>query len=57
MKARLRWLCLAVSLGFLAYTILGSASAWAVAGFFLFGAVWYALTWLRTRELDGRSAR
>lgn len=57
MKARARWLCLAVSLGFLADTIFGSASTWAVAGFFLFGAVWYGLTWLRTRELDGPRSR
>jgi hypothetical protein len=35
----------------------GATSSWAVTGFFLFGAVWYGLTWLRTRELDGRRPR
>jgi hypothetical protein len=47
-----RWLALLVCLGCLAKNVFGEDSAWSVAGFFGSGALWYYLTWKRTRELD-----
>ncbi len=52
-----RWVCLAVSLAFLARVLFGSGSLWSAAGFFAFGAAWYVLTWRRARELDSPRPR
>lgn len=47
-----RWLLLLLCLGCLAKNVFGRENAWSVAGFFICGALWYYLTWKRTRELD-----
>jgi hypothetical protein len=52
-----RWLCFLLALGFLAKSIFGETTTWSVAGFFIFGALWYFLTWRRTRELDAPRPR
>ena len=43
---------LVLCLGCLAKNVFGRESAWSLAGFFVSGALWYYLTWKRTRELD-----
>lgn len=48
----MRWIALLACLGCLAKNVFGQESAWSVAGFFVCGALWYYLTWRRTRELD-----
>jgi hypothetical protein len=52
MRRWVRWGCLTLCLGCLAKIIAGRGEAVSVAGFFVTGAVWYYLTWRRTRELD-----
>jgi hypothetical protein len=52
-----RWLCFLLALGFLTKSIFGATTTWSVAGFFIFGALWYFLTWRRTRELDAPRPR
>jgi hypothetical protein len=52
MRRMVRWLAFLICLGCLAKNVFGQESAWALAGFFAFGALWYYLTWKRTRELD-----
>lgn len=57
-KRRIRWVFFLAMLGCLAKILFGrEPSAWAVAGFFVSGAIWYGLTWLRTRELDAPRPR
>jgi len=53
----LRWLNLILSVAFLLKSVFGATTTWSVAGFFVFGAVWYFLTWRRTRELDATRPR
>lgn len=53
-----RLIFLLLSIGCLLKIVFGEQpSPWAVAGFFLCGAAWYGLTWLRTRELDAPKPR
>lgn len=52
-----RWVFLLLALGFLLKIFFGAESTWAVVGFFACGAAWYALTWLKTRELDAPKPR
>lgn len=54
---RLRWLSLILSIAFLLKSVFGTTTSWSVAGFFIFGALWYFLTWRRTRELDAPRPR
>ena len=57
MQRSLRWLILALCLGCLAKIVFGQESAWALAGFFATGALWYWLTWRRRSELDSSRPR
>lgn len=52
-----RWVFLLLALGCLIKIVFGTESPWAVIGFFVSGAAWYALTWLKTRELDAPKPR
>ena len=54
MRRSLRWISLTLCIGFLVHNIFGETQTWSLAGFFATGALWYWLTWKRTRELDGR---
>jgi hypothetical protein len=53
----MRWAVLTICVGCLAKVVFGQPSVWALTGFFAAGAVWYWLTWLRTRELDAPRRR
>lgn len=53
----LRWLLFLTALSCLLKTMFGTATAWSVAFFFVSGALWYWLTWKRTRKLDALKTR
>lgn len=58
MRRFLRWTSLAFCLACLAKAVFGRTDDfWALSGFFLTGALWYWLTWKRTRELDAPHPR
>lgn len=57
MANKFRWLLFVLAIGFLLKSIFGTATHWSLAGFFVCGILWYALTWRRTRELDAPKPR
>lgn len=57
MKRSARWIVLLICLGCLAQNVFGESNPWTLTGFFVSGAIWYWLTWKRTRELDAPRPR
>jgi hypothetical protein len=53
----LRYTCFLIAVICLWKAVFGSGTPWDVIGFFAAGAIWYVLTWFRTRELDSPKPR